>query len=486
MGPSSAEAQPKPDAKPQPAKPDAKGQQGKPADKKKPEAPKSDITKPDAKPEGAGAPTLAARGKPAMAHIAESLARDLAQAAPRAVVVAGPPITDTPAPRARELAVALAAQLAGKRGAGSRAHPEALTLASARGAPRGEPALVWLRVEIAGGVLRVSADVFAVPGTVWARLRDPEPAPTAHAFAQAPLDAEVRSFLPPVPLTAFAPVRAKNFEGDVVALACGDIDEDGAPEIVSVSRRRVTTLRLRAARVLPLLSRSWPDLAGVHPSPLREPIALASVVDAAGPDGGALIDVGLSDRAQSVRLDGALRVVGAFAGMAVPDGDASACTRLPALTVTGPLAACTPGDPAPIAASIGGQYDAFASARLVSPRGESFRVWAGRERGVVELRDDAGHRQTIDGAGAQLAVGDLDQDGEPEVLSSLDVLEPRQDAVVVRSWTRGKAGAPSPRPREVARLPAAAGVQALAVCPPDGPGRAAFVVATADEIWVVR
>jgi hypothetical protein len=55
----------------------------------------------------------------------------------------------------------------------------------------------------------------------------------------------------------------------------------------------------------------------------------------------------------------------------------------------------------------------------------------------------------------------------------------------VRSWPRALSG-DAARPKEILRLPAAAGVQALGVCPPDGPARAPFVVATADEIWVVR
>ena len=49
---------------------------------------------------------------------------------------------------------------------------------------------------------------------------------------------------------------------------------------------------------------------------------------------------------------------------------------------------------------------------------------------------------------------------------------------MVRSWSRAQPG----RLREQMKLPAAAGVRALAVCPPDGPGRAPFVVATTDEI----
>ena len=433
---------------------------------------------------GASPPPPPGGPKPAIARIAESLARDLEGAAARALVVASPPVADTPAPRGAQLAAALAAQLAGRRGKGTRAHAEPAPLAAARELARAESALVYLTVEIAGGQLKVSADVYPVPGTVWSRLRDPSPGPRAHAFAQSPLDAEIRGYLAPIPLTSASVERGKNFESDVVALACGDLDDDGAPEIVSVSRRRVTALRLKGGKVQILASRNWPDLAGVNPAPYREPIAFATLVPRGQDgDGPVLLDVGLTDRAKSVRLDGKLQIAGAFAGIAVPDAEGSACTRMWGLTVTGPLVPCSDGDPEVAAASVGGQYDAFASARLFAPGGAPFAVWAGREARVLEVRDDAGHRATLDSAGAQIAVGDLEQDGDPEIISSLDVANPLDDAVVVRSWPRL---APGGKPVERLRIPAAAGVHAIAVCPPDGPGRAPFAVATTDEIWVVR
>jgi len=99
----------------------------------------------------------------------------------------------------------------------------------------------------------------------------------------------------------------------------------------------------------------------------------------------------------------------------------------------------------------------------------------------VELRDDASHTARATDMGAQLAVGDLDQDGDPELLGSIDTLNAADDAVVVKTWRRATG-----KIEERLRIPAAAGVRAIGVCPPDGPGRAPFVVATADEIWVVR
>jgi hypothetical protein len=423
-----------------------------------------------------------------MGRVSEALAKALAQAPLRALVVSAPLTGDTAAPRGPQLTAALAAQLAGRRGPTSHARAEPLALAAAREAARGDSVLVHLTVEIAGGKLRVAADVYPVPRNVWARIRNPTPGPIAHAFAEAPIDAELRTYLAPVPLVTATTERAKNFESDVIALACGDVDQDGALEIVAVSRRRVSTVRLRAGRVQILTSRPWHELAPVAAAPLREPIGFASIVTPT--EGPAFVDVGLTDRARSVRLDGELHTLASLTGIAVPDGASSACTRLPGLVVTGPIGPCRAGDPPPLVPSIGGQYDAFASTRLIGANGEPYAVWAGRERGALEVRDDAGHKTAAESVGAQLAIGDIDQDGEPEILASLDTPNPLDDAVVVRSWSRSLAipmgAGPSARLREVMRLPAPAGVHALAVCPPDGPGASSFVVATADELWVVR
>lgn len=423
----------------------------------------------------------------AVARVAEAIATDIAHVPGRALVVTSPLTTDTPAPRATDLALLVAQQVAGRRGAGTRAFEKPQSLADARMEARIADVLVMLKVEVATGKLRVVSDVFPIPKTVWARVRDPEPGPIAHAFAEAPIDAEVRTYLAPVPMTQVDVTRAQNFENDVVAIACADLDADGSNEIITVSRRRVTTVRLREGKVIPLRSRNWSDLAAFAPVPLREPLGFAALGERSSTLGSSevFLDVGLSDRTKSVRLDGTLDVVATLSGLPLGFGENRACVRVNQPWLGGAFLPCMKDETA-MPVVMPGAYDAFAAGSFFSSEGETFVVVAGRnDRGLVDVRDDAGHATSVDGAGAQLAVGDLDQDGAVEILSSLDVPASSTDAIVVRSWLRRTAGEPV-RPKELFRIPAAAGVRALGVCPPDGPGRTPFVVATTDEVWVVR
>jgi hypothetical protein len=87
---------------------------------------------------------------------------------------------------------------------------------------------------------------------------------------------------------------------------------------------------------------------------------------------------------------------------------------------------------------------------------------------------------TVPSVGAQLAIGDLDDDGLPEIVSSLPGLDRSADQLVVR--TLGDNGTL----RERLRLPVPSGIDALAICPGDGRAMAPLVAATGDGIWVIR
>jgi hypothetical protein len=433
--------------------------------------------------------------EPAVQSVARALVAALPELGGTAVVAVAPLESDAPldpAARGDALAVRVGSLVAGR--GGFVAPTEASTLRVAVARAKGHAFVVFVAPRLQRGRLEATIDVHPVPKTRWARIKNPLPGSIAHGFADAPIDAEIRSFLPPVPLVAaldFA--RGKAIEREILALACEDLDRDGAPEIATVSRENVTLVRLRDGKVSPIHTRPWRDLSDKDPSPWREPMALAF---AAPPEseGGVPLPLELvlssTDRRRSARVGMTLAPGTTYAGFALPTGSAFSCVVHDSDTLTGPLSPCQrvgdstaqPAGPPPSRPSVTGRFDTYASATLVTTDGAPFNVWAGREDGKLEVRDDAGHLATAPTSGAQLAVGDLDQDGVPEILASLDVPRGAPDAVLVLSW-------PDRSKRtlvEKLRVPIASGVRALAVCPPTDLGRTPFVIASGDEIVVAR
>ena len=410
----------------------------------------------------------------------ESLASQTAQAAQTAklsgaLVVTGPLTTDAPAPRAEELVDRLAQLVAGAIGGPTRAHPQTATLAQARVLASKGGRLVYLQPSIARGEVRVTMDAYPVPSNGWERVRDPSPPPTAHAFAHAPIDAEVRAFLSSIPLEHASVHRARHDEGDVLAAACGDLDGDGGMELVLASRTRVAVGRIVGGRFAPSKTVEWSALSPRAPVPLREPLVGASVVS----DGDiARLLLGTTDRG-GVALDASLARTGSLRGVPVPFAR-DACVIANPLTEAfeGDVTACaSEGAPLVRFAAPAPRFDAFAAFDVVRPDGSIRNATAVREpTGKLDLRL-ADASLSLDGFGAQLALADLDQDGVLEVIGTAAEGE---DALTVVSWD----GASNPRPR--LNLPAPAGVRALGTCPPEEGGAPAIVAVVEDEVWVVR
>ncbi|MFO0617421.1 MAG: hypothetical protein U0414_32795 [Polyangiaceae bacterium] len=419
------------------------------------------------------------RSVTAIADIAAELDAALPALPAKAIIGVAPLASDVNAPRGAALATTIAAVFAGRRGLEPPSAPEALDAVRAR-VDGNVRSVVYLSPAIVNGEVTVTADAYPVPKTLWAQIRHPNPGPFAHAFAKAFIDAEVRSHLEPLVLGKLDASVGRNFEPNVLALACDDLDRDGAPEIVTMSAKAVTRARIRDKKVIVEAQRLWADLSARAAAPLQEPIGALAVLGGADLYGRSVI-ASVTDRANAVRMNALLETEESFRAMAIPDGDAFACARFPALGITGPLSACSDASPAPTRGSVGGQYDAVAAAHLVSADGKPFDVFAGREVGSLELFDSEGHVLKGANVGAQIAVGDLDQDGNPEILTSADVLYPKPDSVTIRTWDR-KINVL----RDVLTFPVAAGVHALAVCPPESAGRPAFVIATIDDIAVMR
>ena len=441
------------------------------------------VAPPDRPPPSSGTPNGPPKGAAAACGIGQAgalrevgceLAHALASAPPGALVVSAPLTSDVKLAQPERLTSRIAAIVSGALGRGSRARDEPAKLARARTLASSGGTLIHLEIEIGRGELRVTADVYPAPRRFWARVRDAAPSPSLHAFVSRRIDAEIRTFLPPVPLVAGAIQRAMAPDTDAVALACDDTDLDGAIELVWVGRRRIHVGRLREGRFQVVHSASWPDLSPVAQSPLREPVGAVSI------DPGRYLDVGISDRAYLVRLSPELSPI-SKPGRRVP-WPGGGCTRFNALSLRAEIEPCVPGDALVKLAKFQSATDAVAGASVTTRAGEPRLVRAGRisNEPIVVLMDDRGKSAKLGGMGAQLAVGDLDGDGQPELLSGSNTLKPEADALIVHTWQDDG------RLVERLRLSVPAGIRALAVCPPESAGLSPIAIATSDAVWVVR
>ncbi len=451
-------------------------------------------TKPKAEPQPSAAPSATAptacpvrcvAPQSALDTVARSLAGTLARVPGDVEVVTVALQSDVQAPRGEALAGRLAALVAGRLGAAAKHQAAPTTLEAARKATTAQ-ALVVLTPSLVAGRLVVAADAYPIPRSIWSRARAPQPGPLLHGQASAPLDAEVRTYLAPLALPK-APTVTKLTQLDegVLALACGDLDGDGASEVVSVNRQRVAAWKLGDKTPMLQSEATWDTLSPIAPVPLRQPIALATIVE--GPTSMSrrgYVDVALTDRRDSQRLSPLLKPLATMKGKAVPNGRGSACTWVHDLRLGQKLIACHESDAPPALPNLQWPSDAIASTVVVAVDGRVTPTVALRRDNTLLVRapDDAGEPadRIVARVGAQIAIGDLDQDGAPELVSALDVGAPRLDAIEVRSLASGKA-------QLRYRLPVPTGVEAVAVCPPDaGTTVAATVVATKGELWVVR
>jgi hypothetical protein len=330
----------------------------------------------------------------------------------------------------------------------------------------------------------VNADAYRATRNIWERARLPSPPPAAHGFASGRIDGELRAYLTPVPLVASRIDRFPIEDRDLVALACGDVGDAGGLELVTLSRRRIAVGRLLAGRFVPRKSVALRDLSGIAPAPLREPIGGIAIVPA-GSGRPARVDVGITDRAWGSRLDVDLQRLGTITGVPFATVEGDACASFQGSTLASAVAKCAESDPPFDASEIDAPLDAGAFATYVGADGTTRTIVATRDPRTAELKVRSnGRTASLPSAGAQVALADLDQDGAPEIISTLDVLSQvpsaAADALVITTWQ------PDGSLRERARTEVPAGIRAVAACPPEGSGAAPVVVATQGELWVVR
>ncbi len=411
-----------------------------------------------------------------MQRVARQVARDIASASAGAIVAGAALDSDAAAPRGAELVARVVSLLAGAIGPEVRTGKAPTTLEAARADASSAAALVFVKVQVAGGELRVSADVFPIARNVWDRARNPSPGPAAHGFGSARIDAEVRSYLAPIPLVASETLKAPVPAPAIQALLCADVDGDDALELVAASGRDVLLGRFRNKRFDVMRKAAWESFSPIAPVPWRQ--ALMSMAMSAR--GG--FDLGSTDRAHAVRLDGQLSLQDAFGGFPVPVPGGAVCAQREIGELSKELSPCTKQSAPSPWPDIGFAFDGSAAASVVRADGRVDGVFAARRvsDSTAVLRDLQGHTANVPNVGAQLAVADLDLDGEPELLASRNVLDPSQDALVVRTWRQDGAV------QERWSLPVPQGISAIAPCPPEGPGMRPIAVATPTELWLIR
>ncbi len=393
--------------------------------------------------------------------------------APQALLVAGPALrSDEPLSRADELLFRSLSVVSGKLPAG-RAHREPVTLAQARALAGRSGGLLFVDVSIDRGKLRVVTDLYPPVDNAWERWKNPLPEPTGHRFVEVPIDAEIRSFLPPIMLERAVVHRAR-IEDDVNAIGCGDFDGDGGLDLVLLSEKRAIIGHAHGKKLV--VDRSVPFSRSLSraPVPLREPIASVVIEQR----GAARLWIGTTD----------------YGGVLLDDGleKADATTRIPVATARGvmcatpnpevsafegPLVPCRDGgDRSELAAPLP-RFDAYAFAALVGKSGTSNGlVVAAREPGGKMRLTKGDVVVTVEGVGAALALGDLDQDGIAEIITSSDG---NDDALHVQSWDGGSF-------RTRLRIPAPGGVRAVTVCPPEARGAPFIAAVVGNEVWLVR
>ena len=404
----------------------------------------------------------------------DALAKEMARLGPvvgPGIVVAAPLTSDEPGDK-EDLPVHLATLIAAKLGTGVTAHPRAATLAGARITVGPAKTLIFVRTSVTMGAVHVAADLYSEPANVWDRVRSPAPALVRQAAATATIDAQTRVRLTPLDLNRAQLQRFRLDEEDVLAAGCGDVDGDGREELLLVSRHRVSLGHLEDGAFSAQKTVAWSELAPRAPVPLREPlcgaVATAGAILVGSTDyGGVALSMDLSKQDQ-------------LAGIPVWGGRPNSClvAQPSAGAFDGAPVDCAPSrDPKPTMAVPAPRFDAFAAADMVSANGDVRRLVAVREpSGRLKVRwgDESSGVQGL--FGAALAVGDLDQDGSPEVVTTTAA----GDAIDV--FTFAAAGAPETR----IHLSTPEPVRAFTLCPPSEHGAPALAAVVGREVWLVR
>ena len=444
---------------------------------------------PTPRPSAAVAPSPAARAARAPTRAASSLSQlalDLANSyelAEAPLVVVGP--LDTRAFQALDAAALRALHARFREIVGAAIAPVAArsdepldpTQARREARRRGVP-LVYLAPTLRGGEVLLSVDIVAWPRTLWQKARAPHGTLLQQFTLRAPVDAEIRRFVPPLPGlfsergAVATPVR------DVVALACGEL-EDARTSLFVVGRRDVALGHFERARFVTTRVRPWSELSPLSATPLREPLLRAVY-------GTSTIDLGSSDRAEALRLDQRLDIVGRSRRMLPLDGTSCAAFSTTGREPTSSTCRFALGaperSPTPVETADSLVHDLRRSIALADGTSievtlsQSARLEPGRLVVRSPLRSDV--TLLLPELGSVAEIADLDGDGAFELISSGPSALGEPDRLRVDRFD----GA---RLEKRAEFPVDS-IRALTVCPFRGESPLPIVAATDEQLLYFR
>lgn len=342
---------------------------------------------------------------------------------------------------------------------------------------RGVP-LVYLAPTLRGGEILLSVDVVAWPRSLWQKVRAPHGSVLQQFTLRAPVDAEIRRFVPPPPGLFSERGAVPSPVRDVIALACGELEGERTSLFV-VGRRDVALGHFDRGSFIATRVRPWSELSPLSATPLRDPLAAAVY-------GSDVIDVGSSDRAEALRLDGKLEIVGR-SRRALPIGGAncaafSATGREPTssacrFALGAPARSTTPSDaPDSLVHDLRRSIALADGTSVEVTLSQSARLEPAKLVVRSPLRADV--TLFLPELGSVAEIADLDGDGAFELISSRASAPGEQDRLRIERFDGARLVTRAEFPLDPLR--------ALTVCPFRGESPLPLVAATDEQLLYFR